>query len=49
MYRMNLSIKINLRLSSEQYDRLCLLSAKRNIKVSELIRYIIDDYLRKFK
>lgn len=47
MYIKNLTRKIDIRISDEQYDKLCEIAATRKIKVSELIRYIISDYLRK--
>ena len=48
MYIKNLTRKIDIRISDEKYDKLCEIAAIRKIKVSELIRYIISDYLRKF-
>lgn len=49
MYEKNLDRNINLRMSAIDYDFLVDLADKRNIKVSELCRYIIGEYRRSMK
>lgn len=48
MYHKNLNNKISIRCSIKQYDKLCIIAAARKITVSNLIRYIISDYLNKY-
>ena len=48
MYTKGLSVKLDIRLKVNQLNRLCELAEKRNVSVSYLVRYIIDDYLRRF-
>lgn len=48
MYTKGLSVKLDIRLTVNQLNKLCELAEKRKINVSQLLRYIIDDYLRRF-
>lgn len=48
MYHKNLIHKINIRLSIAQYNELKRISEERKTNISNLIRYIIADYIRKY-
>lgn len=48
MYHKNLLYKITFRLNPKQYDKLCELAVVRHTSVSNLIRYIVAEYLRNY-
>lgn len=47
MYIKNLSEKLEIRISKELLGRLQNISDRRSMKLSELIRYILAEYVRK--
>lgn len=49
MYHKNLSNKLNIRITNDQYNYLCDIAKKRKITTSMLIRYILGEYVRNYK
>lgn len=49
MYEKNLNHKVFVRLTDKQFTFLGAMSEYRNISVSSLLRYIIDDYRRAYE
>ena len=49
MYEKNLDHKVFVRLTDKQFTFLGAMSEHRNISISALLRYIIDDYRRAYE
>ena len=49
MYTLDKTKSVNIRLTEKELEELETMSNERKIFLSELIRYILKDYIRKFK
>lgn len=49
MYTLNKTKSVNIRLTEKELEELETMSNKRKMCLSELIRYILKDYIRNYK